>query len=63
MSEYKEGVGPFAYGKNVQVPNSKKKVTDYVVKHMMKALMCSCYQMVKEWIIQNYAQHLLDQKM
>ena len=33
MSIYKEGVGPYAYGKIVQVPNLKKKVTDYIVRY------------------------------
>ena len=33
MKLYKEGVGPYAYGKIVQVPNLRKKVTDYIVRY------------------------------
>ena len=33
MKLYKEGVSPYAYGKIVQVPNFKKKVTEYIVRY------------------------------
>ena len=33
LEEFTEELGPFAYGKIVQVPNAKKNATDYVIRY------------------------------